>query len=312
MSKKGIDVSSHQGNIDWKKVKESGIEFAMLRMGVGSDIESQTDTKVFENARECEKYGIPYGIYIYSYALNEADVHSETQHMIRVAKRVNATLGCWYDMEDADNYKQRHNFPPRKHGEELTGFCKIFLKEMRNAGYENVGVYASYDYFKSVLNLEELRKNGKIWLAHWGVSKPSIDCEIWQYSSTGKVDGVSGNVDMNIWYGDFSNSEYSNSAPQEESKKSVETLAQEVIEGKWGNGEERKRRLTANGYDYNTIQAKVNDMIKYSGTIYHIVVKGDTLSEIAKRYKTSVDYLVKTNKISNKNMIYRGQKIRIK
>lgn len=200
MNKKGIDVSSHQGKINWSKVKESGIEFAILRMGIGSDIASQTDTKVLENAKECDKLGIPYGLYIYSYALSEADAHSEAQHMIRIAKQVNATLGYWYDMEDADNYKTKHGFNPRQHKVELTNFCKIFIEDMKKAGYGNVGTYASYDYFVNVLNLAELRKVGKIWLAHWGIEKPSIECNVWQYTSGGKVNGVSGNVDMNIMY----------------------------------------------------------------------------------------------------------------
>lgn len=201
----GIDVSQHQGNIDWEKVKGSGIKFALLRMGFGSDIPNQTDTTVLKNAKECDRLGIPYGLYIYSYALDETNTHLEAQHMIRIAKQTNATLGYWYDMEDADQYKEKHNFAPRQHKTELTNFCKIFMEDMKKAGYDNVGVYANYDYFKNVLDFEKLRKCGKIWLAHWGIKTPSLECNVWQYTSSGKVDGISGNVDMNILYDDIAN-----------------------------------------------------------------------------------------------------------
>lgn len=199
---KGIDVAHHQGTINWDKVKADGIQFAILRMGIGSDIPSQTDKKVLRNAKECDRVGIPYGLYIYSYALNEADAHSEAQHMIRIAKQVNATLGYWYDMEDADSYKAKHKFAPRTHKSELTNFCKIFMEDMKNAGYGNVGVYASYDYFKNILDLDELRKVGKIWLAHWGINEPSIECDMWQYTSDGTVEGIKGRVDMDYLYDD--------------------------------------------------------------------------------------------------------------
>ena len=199
---KGIDVAHHQGNINWDKVKSDGIQFAVLRMGIGSDIPSQTDKKVLRNAKECERVGIPYGLYIYSYALNESDAHSEASHMLRIAGQCNPTMGLWYDMEDADSYKAKHGFNPRSHKEELTDFCLIFMEDVKQAGYDNVGVYASYDYFKNILDLSELRKAGKIWLAHWGISKPSIKCNLWQYSSNGTVKGITGMVDMDYIYDD--------------------------------------------------------------------------------------------------------------
>lgn len=195
----GIDVSEHQGIIDWNKAKDYA-QFVMIRVGVGSDIASQDDSQAIRNMKECDRLGIPYGLYLYSYALNEKSEHSESQHMIRIAKQGNPTLGCYLDMEDADGYKARHNFAPQKHGKELTNFCLIFMEDMKKAGYDNVGVYANKDYFTTILDLNKIRANGKIWLAHWGVSKPSIKCDIWQYSSKGKVAGIKGDVDMNYGY----------------------------------------------------------------------------------------------------------------
>ena len=197
---KGIDVSEHQKKIDWKKVKDDGVQFAMLRMGFGSDIQSQTDDYVLRSAKECDRLGIPYGLYIYSYATSESKAHSEAQHMIRIAKQVNATLGYYYDMEDADGYKLKHNFNPRTHKAELTNFCLIFMEDMKKAGYDNVGVYANKDYFTNILDIEKIRRSGKIWLAQWGVSKPYVLCNMWQYTNNGSVKGISGRVDMNYLY----------------------------------------------------------------------------------------------------------------
>lgn len=244
---KGIDVSSHQKKIDWEKVKESGIQFAILRMGYGSNIPSQTDKYVLENAKECNRLGIPYGLYIYSYALNEESVHSEAEHMIRIAEQVNATLGYYFDMEDADSYKASHGLIPRQNKERLTNFCSIFLDDMKKAGYDNVGVYANYDYFKNILDVKSLRKCGKIWLAHWGILKPSMACDIWQYTSKGYVPGISDTVDMNYYYGSLG--------------KTVEDVAKEVIAGLWGNGSARKKKLTKAGYDYSSVQKVVNELI---------------------------------------------------
>lgn len=195
----GIDVSQHQGVIDWDKAKDYA-QFVMIRVGVGSDIASQDDSQAIRNMKECDRLGIPYGLYLYSYALNEKCAHSEAQHMIRIAKQGNATLGYWFDMEDADGYKARNGCNPKTHKKELTNFCLIFMEDMKKAGYDNVGVYASYDYFKNILDLNKIRANGKIWLAHWGVNKPSIECDIWQYSSKGKVSGIKGDVDMDYGY----------------------------------------------------------------------------------------------------------------
>lgn len=241
---RGIDVSSHQHKIDWEKVKESGVDFAMLRIGYGSNRVDQTDAYVYENAYECNRLGIPYGLYIYSYALTEDNVHSEVEHMIRVAKDLNGTLGYYFDMEDADGYKAKHGLNPALNGERLTNFCRIFMYDMINAGYTNVGVYANYHYFKHILDVNSLRKYGKIWLAHWGIAEPSIPCDIWQYTSDGAVKGINGRVDMNYYYGNLC--------------KTTEDIAKEVIEGLWGNGSDRIERLTRAGFDYAEVQKCVN------------------------------------------------------
>lgn len=198
---RGIDVSAHQGLINWKQVRLDGIDFAIIRMGYGSDIESQDDIRVIENCRGAERVGIKYGLYLYSYALTDEDVESEAEHMIRVAKQVNPELGCFFDMEDADRYKQRHGLNPYQQGVTLTRFCLNWLDNVKKAGYK-VGTYANYDYFKRVLDYDAIKDNGMVWLAHWGIDKPSLKCDYWQYTDKGNISGINYHTDMNYSYMD--------------------------------------------------------------------------------------------------------------
>lgn len=264
MSRKGIDVSDHQGKIDWEKVKADGVKFAIIRMGWGSDYKNQDDKKVLENAKACDRLGIPYGLYLYSYALNENGAHSEAQHMIRIARQVNATLGYFYDMEDADSYKAKHGLEPSWHKTELANFCKIFMQDLKAAGIENVGVYANYHYFKNILNLEELRKYGKIWLAHWNIENPSLECNVWQYTSKGKINGISGNVDMNILYDDAPEKEKETEYYDNPEFTLIESLEKIGVDSSYQN---RKKIALA------------NDIKNYSGTAEQNLLMLDLLNQ---------------------------------
>lgn len=252
MSKKGIDVSNSNGKIDWDKVKNSGIEAAIIRVGWGSDDKRQDDPLAERNMNECERLGIPYGVYLYSYALNAAGGNSEATHAIRVIGRHKPVLGVYIDMEDADHYKKKKGIDVYKERRMITDICKNFCEAVKKAGFKP-GVYASRDYWKNVLYESELRQY-LVWLAHWGISKPSMECDIWQYASNGKVDGNGiANMDMDIVYMD--------SPEVKPVKKTNEEIALEVVDGKWGNGADRKNRLNAAGYDYMTIQVLVNKLL---------------------------------------------------
>lgn len=197
----GVDVSSHNATIDWKAAKADGIDFAIIRIGFGDDDPNQDDSMARANMAGCEAAGIPYGVYIYSYAISETEVISEANHTLRMIEGHNPELGIWYDMEDADYYKDRHNFNPYTHGNKLTGFCIQFMNIMKTNGYSTVGVYANRDYFTNVLDYNAISENGLIWLAHWGISSPSMDCDLWQYSDSGKVKGIPGSgLDMDMIY----------------------------------------------------------------------------------------------------------------
>ena len=128
---KGIDISAHQGPIDWSKVKNSGIQFAILRLGVGSDIASQDDAYFEANVQGCESVGLPWGAYLYSYALNLEDTKSEVQHALKLLNNKRPEYPVFFDMEDADGYKTKHGMPSNQG---LVDICKTFLSTVEDAG----------------------------------------------------------------------------------------------------------------------------------------------------------------------------------
>lgn len=146
---------------------------------------------------------------------------------------------------------------------------------------------------------------------------------MWQWTSTGRLNGYSGNLDCNVFYGDGTTwDKYAGKSgttqpvkPTQPVKKSNEEIANEVINGAWGNGEDRKKRLTDAGYNYTVVQAIVNKKMaakKQTAHVYYVVKRGDTLSGIASKYGTTYQQLAKINGIANPNKIYPGQKIRVK
>jgi GH25 family lysozyme M1 (1,4-beta-N-acetylmuramidase)/LysM repeat protein len=150
---------------------------------------------------------------------------------------------------------------------------------------------------------------------------------MYQYTSSGRLSGYGGNLDLDVFYGDRAAwAKYAAKAgtkpeatpapaqPAAPAKKSVATLADEVIAGKWGTGQDRKNRLAKAGYDYNAVQKAVNAKLitKKPAATYYTVRRGDTLSGIARKYGTTVAAIQKLSGIKNPNKIYAGQKIRVK
>ena len=193
----GIDVSHHNGKIDWEKVKKSGIGYAIIRVGYGQDIQSQDD-KMFEyNISECERLGIPYGVYIYSYALNVEHANSEADHVLRLIKGHNPEYGIWYDLED-DNYKLQNGMPSN---ETFVDIAETFCEKIKSNGYKKVGIYANIYWLNYIINSPRLDKYDK-WVAQWGTECTyEKDYVMWQFTDSGKVDGIEGNVDLNKYYG---------------------------------------------------------------------------------------------------------------
>ena len=195
MSKKGIDVSEFQGKIDWEKVKNDGIEFAILRCGYGMDFSNQDDVEYERNANECERLGIPYGVYLMSYANTVEKARSEAKHVLRLIEGRKISLGVWYDIEDNGTSGAINK-------ETLTNIINTFCNTIKNAGYK-VGVYASLNWLENKIE-KTIKDNYDIWVAQY-YSKCEYEGKyiMWQHTSSGKVNGISTNVDMNILYEDL-------------------------------------------------------------------------------------------------------------
>ena len=190
ITRKGIDVSEHNGDIDWEKVKASDVDFVILRCGYGQDQTSQDDKKWLRNVEACEKLGIPYGVYIYSYATNTTKASSEADHVLRLIKGHKLSYPVYFDMEDTSTEKS-----------DLTAIAKTFCNKIQNAGYP-VGVYASLSWWNTKLT-DTCFGNWYRWIASWSASKCNYngDFALWQYSENGAVSGISGNVDINYLIG---------------------------------------------------------------------------------------------------------------
>ena len=198
----GIDVSKHNGEIDWDAVKADGIKFAIIRVGYGNDDTDQDDVWAVRNMQECERVGIPYGVYLYSYAVNEDEANSEANHILRMLQGFNPVLGVYIDIEDTEYYNEHNIDPYSSEGRELiTRIAVTVMDRVSRAGY-TAGVYANWNYFQNVLIQSEIQAYK--WLAWYKEDTsevPEGDWIMWQYTSTGHVNGIEGNVDMNFWYG---------------------------------------------------------------------------------------------------------------
>lgn len=299
MKIKVIDVSAHQGTIDWEKVKPH-IDGAILRCGYGMDQTNQDDKQFKRNADECTRLGIPFGVYIYSYANTEEKAKSEAAHVLRLVKGYKLSYPVYLDLEENGTQSG------------AVDRANIFGDIIEKAGYW-CGVYANTSWWNNHLKgLERFTK----WVAqYYKECQYKGGHDMWQYSSNGSIPGISGNVDMNYCYRDFPAEILGNKKPEAApAKKTIDELAQEVLDGKWGDGADRKKRLTAAGYDYDEVQDSVNKKLdaQKAKPEYHKVKINETLSKIAAEHNTTVANLVKLNGIKNPNLIYAGQKLRVK
>lgn len=190
---KGIDVSVHNGNINWGAVKADGVEFAIIRAGYGRTT-SQEDDKFRQNYTNARAVGLPVGTYWYNYAKTVEDAKREAAACIDVLAARRFDFPVYYDVEEQNVLALGR--------EKVSAIIKAFCEELEKAGYY-VGVYTGASAAKSCLT-EEIRKAYDLWIAHWGVSQPSYDLYgVWQYTDSGSVDGINGHVDMDESYKDY-------------------------------------------------------------------------------------------------------------
>lgn len=187
--KQGIDVSEWNGEIDWEKVKASGIDFAIIRCGYGSAETGREDKYWRRNASECERLGIPYGVYIYSYALNEEEALKEAKFAAKLIKRRNLSMPVFYDVEEDCHLALSE--------EKIAAICESFCTEIKSRGYVP-GVYSGEWIWKNLMTDEYFTgRNICKWVASYGAGEPII-YDIWQYSQSGRIAGISENVDLNL------------------------------------------------------------------------------------------------------------------
>lgn len=262
MSIKGIDVSAWQGNIDWVKVKNSGVDFAIIRSGWGFRDAGEVDRFFVSNIKNAKSAGIKVGVYHYSYAESVENAEQEAEYCLSIVKSANVELDLpiYFDIEDI-SIANKHNRKIR------TDMCIAFCSKIESAGYW-AGVYANLNWFNNYLDKNELKSRYTLWLAQYNEIN-NMECDVWQYTSSGCVEGINGNVDMDVMYRDLIG---------EIEKCSTSSL-----------GPINKDNTTE--------------------MIYYTVKSGDTLSGIAEQYGTTYQYLADINGISDPNIIYAGQTI---
>lgn len=271
MRKFGIDISKWQKGFDFDKAKAEGVEFIILRGAYSFSVDS-----CFEDFyKTCKKKGIPVGVYHYSIAQTVQDAKNEARLMLSILKGKKLEYPVYLDVEDKTQAKLGKSV--------LTSIIKTYCDTLEKAGYY-VGIYSTYSYINSYTNVAELCKYDK-WIAQWHTKcSCPIDYGMWQFGGetnkirSNKIAGVT--CDQDYAYFDypsimrksglngFSKSDDTNTPPaQEKPLKSASDVAREVLDGKWGNGADRKARLTAAGYNYDEIQAKVNELCKPKKTV---------------------------------------------
>ena len=259
MSIRGIDVSYFQGNVDWEAVKASGIRFAMLRAGYGV---KTVDAQFKRNASECNRLGIPIGVYWFSYAYTTEMAQKEAEACIRTIQDFRIEYPVAFDYENESiNYAKKNGatVTPAL----VTAMIDAFCKKVEKLGY--FAMYYGNNSFLKQWADSSLRKKYALWYARYQSELGIADLGMWQYSNTGKVSGISGNTDMNISY-----------------------------------------------YDFPKVIAKAGlNHLSGAGGRKYTVRQGDTLSEIAVRFGTTVKELQRLNNIQNPDRIYAGQVIRL-
>lgn len=187
---KCIDVSTWQGSIDFKKVKSAGYDYVIIRAGYGKE-KSQKDNMFETNYKNAKSAGLKVGAYWFSYAMSPSTATAEADACLSCIKGKKFELPVYYDME----YQPAMNTSNSNYTKMAVNFCK----KLKNNGFKS-GVYSSASVYDYLLNRTTLKNNGiSIWNAEWYI-KPSITCDVWQYSETGRINGISTAVDLNYIY----------------------------------------------------------------------------------------------------------------
>lgn len=245
-----IDVSGWQGDIDWAKAKADGVEGAIIRLGYGEG--NNADKKAQRNISECKRLGIPFGIYWYSYADTPALAKEEGTDVVAKLKQfgVNPSDLAYPVYYDLEKWTWEGHQPPTDPNV-YNNIVNNWYSALQSAGYKNLGVYSYTSYLQGPLKHADIYAK-TTWVAQYGArmgfdSFPT-NSRGWQYTSTGKVDGISGNVDMNA----FGNKEFVNGGSSNDLQAAIDV-----------------RKMTAvtipNGNYYINVRSKVASSVDIPG-----------------------------------------------
>ena len=295
----GIDISEHNGNINLEPYRG---QFVIIRAGYGN---FTLDKKFMRNVSECKMMGIPFGVYLYSYALNAERAKAEAEALLKVLEPIknDIKVGVWFDMEDADGYKRKHGF--KFTHENISSICYTFAKTIEDAGYYS-GIYTSSSWLQYIT--PECNRFDK-WVASWGTNNGTLQNNTSGFGTLHQY--TSKPLDKNIMYADISRYTVGKATKPVNPLDAFtdSQLADKVIAGEFGAGEARKNAL---GARYGAVQALVNKKLGTNKAVYYTVKNGDTLSKIASKYGTTYQAIARMNGISNPNKIYAGKRLRVK
>ena len=316
--KKGIDVSVWNGTINWDKVKNDGIEFAIIRganRGYGSAGTLKTDTNVEYNLKQAEKAGISVGAYIFSQAITVKEAIEEANYLMDVVEGYNISLPLVFDFEyasDANGLTGRL-YEADLSVKEATEICRAFCETVENAGYKAM-VYANKSMLENDLDASQISKDYQIWLAHYTTQTSyKGEYDFWQQTTTGSVNGIEGNVDINYWYIKSaelieSNGEwlyYIGDDFQEDftGLEKINSTWYYIKNGKWQKNYTGLVKYNSGTQYYvknGTIQHGFTGLIKYDSAWYYIV-KGRWQSEYTglAEYSSGTQYYVQAGKIQH-------------
>lgn len=317
MSKKGIDISHHQGDINFSKLK-GNIDFAMVRTSYGN---FHLDKKYKRNIKGLESIGVPYGLYHFSYATNVEEAKGEAKGFINIIKNYKPLYPVVVDIESSSRTQNVKK-------DTLVDIANTFCEMVEKAGYY-VMIYANLNYFETKLNSSKLNKYDK-WVAEWRDKFTyGGNAGMWQYTSKGRMPGIEGNVDLDTAFRNYpkiikeeklnnyngvANDNNSNNSEINYVVKKGDTLSK--IASKYNT---TYQKLAKYNNIKNPNKIYPGQIIKIPGTnninpSTYVVKKGDTLSKIASKFNTTWKKIYENNKDvigSNPNKIYPGQVLKI-
>lgn len=184
---RGVDISENNGSVNFEALANEGVKFVIIRLGYGR---GHLDSEFYNNVQGARDAGLKIGVYYYDYAVDVETAKEEAHFMLETLEDCGLSpedlpMGVWYDMEDADGWKDRHGMPNRL---TITAMCSAFIVECNKAGY-NCGIYASLDWLENKIATDLLADYVPYWVAQWSDSCDFPRATLWQYTNEEEIDG---------------------------------------------------------------------------------------------------------------------------